>query len=367
MFPAKPLMKQMLKDPFFDVSIIIIPDLRFNIQRAIQIQNQTLSELSEYKDIITIAPISENKDNIRLKDYADIIVPSLPYNMSHQKYKLARLIKKDILPIIVNYGFFRSKYDRENLISDPKYSSYWKVFVETKYNLEEFQNYSIIKGKNAVLTGYAKMDDYQEKQTKSGRKTIMIAPHHSLPGGYNDILALSNFEKYSNLFLKLPDLYPNLDFIFRPHPALFSFLSQQDQWGEEKVNEYISTMKSKTNVIYSEKGDYFKEFSQSDALIDDCGSYLVEYFYTKKPQCYLLKTPEDITNKFVELGQKCLSHCYISYTEEEIINFIENVVINDNDTKKEARIKFSEQEVMYNYPHASNAIINHLKEILTKE
>jgi hypothetical protein len=121
-------------------------------------------------------------------------------------------------------------------------------------------------------------------------------------------------------------------------------------------------MKGNSNVIYSEKGDYFEEFAKSDALIDDCGSYLVEYFYTKRPQCYLLKTPSDIQSKFVELGQKCLSNCYIAYEEKEILAFIENVVINGNDPKRESRIQFAENEVMYNYPNVAMAIINELKQ-----
>lgn len=363
MFPAKPLMKKMLLDPMFDVSIIVIPDLRFGIEKAIETQNQTVMELSEYQDIITVAPISEQDDHINILDYAHIVIPPLPYDVSHSKYNLVEIIRLGILPAIVNYGFFRSLYDRLNLISKPVYSLYWKVFVETNYNLDEFKNYSLIKGENAILSGYCKMDSFVGKVKKSTTKTIMIAPHHSLPGGFNNVLALSNFKKYAKLFLKLPDLYPNINFIFRPHPALFSFLSEEKQWGMKKVDEYISLMKSKSNVYYSEKGDYFDDFLNSDALIDDCGSYLVEYFYTKKPQCYLLKRQKDITDKFVDLGQKCLSNCYIAYNEEEIINFIENVVIKEDDPMKEGRIKFAEQEVMYNYPNVSENIVQYFKRI----
>lgn len=191
----------------------------------------------------------------------------------------------------------------------------------------------------------------------------MIAPHHSLTGGFNNILSLSNFDRYAELFLSLPDMYPNINFIFRPHPALFLFLSKNENWGNEKVNSYILKMKSKKNVIYSNGGDYFEEFSQSDALIDDCGSYLVEYFYTQKPQCYLLKKEADINNKFIEFGKKCLSYCYIAYNEKDIIQFIEDVVIRENDIKKDQRIHFAKENIMYNYQYASDNIIQYFKNI----
>lgn len=364
MFPAKSLMENMIKSNIFKVSIIIIPDLRFGTNEAMQIQNQTILELQKYKDITIIAPIIEKEDNIILKNYADIVVPSLPYDISHKKYDLLSIIKNDILPIIINYGFFRSLYDRNNLISKPIYSLFWKVFVETKYNLEEFNKYSLIKGKNTVLSGYCKMDTFVNKNKQTNdKKVIMIAPHHSLTGGFNNILSLSNFDRYAELFLSLPDMYPNINFIFRPHPALFLFLSKNENWGNEKVNSYILKMKSKKNVIYSNGGDYFEEFSQSDALIDDCGSYLVEYFYTQKPQCYLLKKEADINNKFIEFGKKCLSYCYIAYNEKDIIQFIEDVVIRENDIKKDQRIHFAKENIMYNYQYASDNIIQYFKNI----
>ncbi len=367
MFCSKPLMKKIINNNKFKVTILVVPDLRFGVKKAKENMLKTYNELKEYKEYIVLSDIDESKDEIELSAIADICFLPVPYDFSHYKYNLLNILNAGILPAMVNYGFFRAKYDREKLISAPVYSLYWKVFVETSYNLEEFINYSMIKGKNTVLTGYVKMDDYKSEDNinKDKRKTIMIAPHHSVPGGYNDILALSNFEKYSDLFLKLPDMYPNVDFIFRPHPALFSTLSKENFWGEDKVNNYINQIKSKKNVIYSTGGDYFNEFKKSDALIQDCGSYLVEYFYTLKPQCYLLKCPEDIDDKFVELGKKCLHNSYIAYNEVEIKKFIDNIIINGNDYKKQERIRFSQNEVMINYPNASSKVIEHFEAIFS--
>ena len=132
----------------------------------------------------------------------------------------------------------------------------------------------------------------------------------------------------------------------------------------EKVKDYIDKIKSKFNVIYSDYGDYFDDFANSDAIIEDCGSFLTEYFYTQKPHCYMLKSPDDIENKFIDLGKKCLDNCYIAYNETEIVDFIENVVIKENDPKKKDRESFSKLEVMYNYPNAALAAVKHLREVL---
>ena len=39
-----------------------------------------------------------------------------------------------------------------------------------------------------------------ENKKQNTRKQIIIAPHHSVDGGMNKMLALSNFEKYADLF-----------------------------------------------------------------------------------------------------------------------------------------------------------------------
>ena len=43
------------------------------------------------------------------------------------------------------------------------------------------------------------------------------------------------------------------------------------------------------------------------------------------------------------------------------IDFIENVVIKGIDKKKEERNKFAKNEVMFNYPNATEYIFNYLK------
>ena len=362
MFPAKPLMEKMLSDPKFHVSIIIIPDFRFGDKRAKDTLEQCQQELSKFKDHLYIVPFNKKEDDIDLKSLADIIFLPFCYDVSHPKYNLMNIIKNGILPALVNYATYNTIYDRYTLISSERFGLFWKIFVDEKYSLKEFQEFSPLKGDNAVLTGYCKMDNFKNIPHPHEKKTIIIAPHHSIKGGFNDLIQLSNFLEYADLFLRLPDMYPDIHFIFRPHPALFPVLERDTFWGKEKADNYMKEMADKKNVMISLRGDYFKEFAESDAIIQDCGSFLTEYFWTKKPQCYLLKSPEDIEKKFIPFGKACLNHCYLGYTEQDILNFIDNVIIKGEDPKKQAREKFAMNEVMVNYPNASEAIINYLKE-----
>ena len=244
---------------------------------------------------------------------------------------------------------------------------YWRVFSENINTKENILKYSKLKDENCPVVGYCKMDTYNPKTYMNKRKKIIISPHHSIKGGYNDILQLSNFLEYSDFFLELPDLFPNVDFIFRPHPALFIILKKDKFWGKEKTKNYLNTLISKKNVIYSSEGNYFETFAQSDGLINDCASFLAEYFYTGKPQCYMLKTPKTITDKFNQLGINCINHCYKAYNKKQIIDFINNIIINDNDYMKDERIKFAQEEIMINYPNSSEAIYKNLEFIINRK
>ena len=82
MFPAKNLMKRFLANDKFQVSLVVLPDFRFDIDKVIYNQKCAIEELSEFKDIMHIVPIDENEDNLDIKSVADIIFPALPYDVS---------------------------------------------------------------------------------------------------------------------------------------------------------------------------------------------------------------------------------------------------------------------------------------------
>ena len=230
--------------------------------------------------------------------------------------------------------------------------------------MDEYAKHSILKGINAVKVGYVKMDALADIKTEPHvRKRILIALHHSVDGGMNKKLSLANFIRYADYFMELPDRYPEIDFVFRPHPFLFKVIARLGMWGQERVEGYVERLRKKPNVIWSDDGDYFREFAESDGCIQDCGSYLVEYLYTGKPCCYMLKSQEDEESKFAPLGRKCLGQCYIAYDTNAMDAFVRDVIIGGNDPKREGREAFV-GTVAVNYPYAARRALESIKESL---
>ena len=362
MFAAKALFNETLNNhqKIFNPKIIVIPDLRAASSSNAEAEYKAL--IQEYGQKYVINPLGKDGCADISKD-ADICVFSTPYNLSHFYYNFNYLAEKGVLPIIINYGYYRSVYDR-SVVALNAYNIAWLVSVETKYNMHELKKYSDYQAKNGILTGYTKMDDLKYYSKRNNKPTIMIAPHHSVEGGFNATLALSNFIKYSDFFLEIFEKHTKIEFIFRPHPMLFTALIKKNIWSKDKVEKYLQQIERLKNVRYSHSGDYFQDFADSDALINDCGSYLVEYFYTGKPQCYMLKKKADIKQKFSELGKQCLQNCYLAYTKEDIEKFIDDVIAQKHDIMKKQRLKFAQNNIMLNFPNASEILINRIEKEL---
>ena len=132
-------------------------------------------------------------------------------------------------------------------------------------------------------------------------------------------------------------------------------------WGKEKLKKYLDRLTSFPNVVYQEGGDYFQTFVDSDAIINDSGSFMVESFYVSMPQCFLLKDENEINEEFTDFGRQVLGHVYKAYTEQDIDNFIKNVVLNKKDLMKQKRQDFAEKSIKTNYPNTTTTIITMIK------
>lgn len=357
---AEPLFNKIKNDPLFYVKIAVIPDAaRGETNQKIQINN-TLKRLSlKYKDYI----LDNYKNNswIDYSDSFDIAFFPVPYDlMTIEIYTIKYYCKKNVLPILIDYGVSISNWSLDHILNTLESNLCWKVFTNFKSDLINYQTKCDLKGLNVVLTGYSKMDRFSEIHlVPRSRKKIILAPHHTVA---TPELPMSNFLKFSNLFLELPKLFPDVDFVLRPHPLLFTTLINSNLWTKEQVNSYINTFCCYSNTEYQDPSvDYFDTFLNSDGIIHDCGSFIVEYLYTDHPACYILADSNIIPKIFNDFSQKCLEYYYHAFSKEDIIQFINNVILNEDDPLKSKRLAFAKDNIKDNFPHASDNIVNALK------
>lgn len=366
-FPTQPIFEKMLEDPCFDPYIMVTPDMQRSEDFKNETYQATFRELSaRYGDRVLHGYDVEDGFYIQPDSDYQLVFFNNPYSkMAYKFHHVTYFENKDALTLYVNYGFAAIKYGRTIMRTD-FYNLLWKVCIDSPLNRKDLARHQPIKARNALVTGYLKMDRLAQAPIhQRSRKKIIICPHHTVFGW--KALDISNFLRYKDFFVELPRKYPQIDFVFRPHPLLFSNLLEKGLWTQEQIDDYLERMTSAPNMVYDNSGDYFELFANSDAMIHDCSSFIGEYLFTGKPCCYMLKSVKDINKVMNPMGVNCMKHYYKAFSEKDILKFIDDVVVSGIDPMKEARERFCARELKFNYPHATDTVLSTIKKTLDIE
>ncbi|MCQ2341576.1 MAG: CDP-glycerol glycerophosphotransferase family protein [Paludibacteraceae bacterium] len=298
--------------------------------------------------------------------HPNIVFFAKPYKDTLPKYHLYNYT--DCLTLYAPYGItcidiFRTNY---NL---PFNNILWRFLVETDFHKHFSEQYSLCKGDNTIVVGalgeeklmlpsYQPQDIWKQQEKK--KKRIIWAPHHTVDYLFN----FSNFLVYCDEMFRIANKYKDhIQIAFKPHPVLkFKLINL---WGKEKTEAYYQQWAELDNGQIAE-GDYMDLFLTSDAMIHDCASFTAEYLYTQKPVLFMVRD-ENVEKHWNRFGKKCFEQHYHATNINQIEHFIEDVVINGNDTMKEQREQFFKD---YLYPKdgvmPSQKIYNLLTETLGK-
>ena len=374
MFSFESVFVQMRADPRFDCFIAIVPRvtrgeafLRATLEKAANVL------VARYGDAVRVLYDTETRKAVPLDGQADIVFTSMVYeDQSSAEYTVERLSSSALVAscLYAYAGLHSNDVTRTAFLPNVVFS--WKFFLSTPAAFREWTGHNPELRRNAVVSGYMKMDRLARVEADSHgkspegtawKKTVLVCPHHSIDQGEN-VFHLSTFLTFADFFLKLPGLYPDIKFVFRPHPLLFPRLRMRQWWGEEKTSAYERALEAWPNVEFQRGGDYFQTFVESDAMIHDCGSFLAEYFYTGKPQCFLLDDEKTMSREFLPFGRRLLDASLKAFTEKEILDFIDHVVVAGEDPQASARRKFAESEVCLYYPDASGHVVRDVLETI---
>lgn len=241
-------------------------------------------------------------------------------------------------------------------------SLYGLNFTETPIHQGFAQKYAASKGANFVVTGYPGTEVYLDKEyvspdvweTKNVQmKRVIWAPHHTIDS--TDDVQWSTFLDYCENMLEIAERYKEkIHFAFKPHHLLKFKLMQL--WGVDRTNAYYKRWETMQNGQL-EEADYRDLFIHSDAIMHDCGGFTTEYLFTKKPALYLM-LDEEHNNMFNDFGRLSFQQYYKAYNADDIIRFLEEVVLKGNDPMKESREQFFEKYLApYNGKMPSENII----------
>lgn len=359
-FGAHGICELMLKEPEkYDVTFVVCPDT-YRDMDGLKLYHKTKQFFVERygADRVLDGYDETTGEFLDHSDKFDVVYLANPYDcLVNRVHGVQYLSNKNLLPIFICYGFIISNLLMKVLFESQYSALFYKFFVDAKQTKVEAVDFQKFYTRNIVLSGYPKMDKLVKiPEINHSRKKILIAPHHTVKGLSGD-LQLSNFLEYADFILKLVDLFPNVDFVFRPHPLLFTNLAMNGIWSKEEIDSYLDSVKRK-NIAYSTESDYLHLFKDCDAIIHDCGSYMVEWLYTGKPCCYVVDSEERVRAQLNRLSNFALDcHTQIADSREKIIAFIKKVESDEYPVNINERVK---NEIMVNYPNCSDFILKNL-------
>lgn len=362
--------KLMAKDPLFEPMILVCPMVRFTTytpEQAEEMFHSTYDIFVQRGYKVVKACEKMTDEGIGVDEIAPDIIffPSMWTHFLHEKYSHTYL--KKYLKCYVDYGFCSIANDWG--YSSPFHRLMWRYYAECEDIKQLALAAQPLEMRNAVVTGYppideyisAKVDDSFWKNPDKKYKRIIWAPHHTIEG-HQQLLHFSTFLENAETMLEIAEKYKDsVQFAFKPHPILLTNLYGHPEWGKEKADEYYRRWATGENTSFvNEK--YIDLFKSSDAMIHDCGSFIVEYLYTNNPVMYLGCSREEQSNI---VGKKAYDCHYHGMDRNDIEHFIEEVVLHGNDEMKLMREQFYNEVILPpNGCTAAENIVNDIKHAL---
>lgn len=344
MWKADYLFRRMQQDARFHPYVVIIPYTvfkNFDKEEALTTLRRTEQFIQDrgFEYIIPYDEATHKWRDIKKKENPDIVFYTLPYKDMEYKYYVYNF--RDRLTCYIPYAFSSMNVYKANfdIIS---INSFGCVFAETPMHKVFAQKYSHSHGDNFEVVGYPgcevyMLPDYNPKNVWKAqpvpKKKVIWGPHHSI----NDVFSVSTFLENCDLMVRLAKDYSDkIQFAFKPHPTLKFKL--QKLWGVEKTEDYYRLWEQMPNTQLEESG-YVDLFYGSDAMMHDSGSFTTEYLYMQKPVMYLVKNGNP-KQQFNEFGAMAFDQHYVGRTEQDIRQFLDDVVLKGDDSMKNKRTEF---------------------------
>ena len=237
----------------------------------------------------------------------------------------------------------------------------WRIYTDSLLSLHDARLRSLLGGFNVRYFGNAKLEyivkaanGFEEKVIQD-RLTIIWAPHHSIDENW---LGFATFPENYKDFLSFAKNNHQHKFILRPHPALFSIMEARYP---NEMAAFVAEWTALQNTVIDNDFDYLKTFEESDLMITDGISFLVEYPLTNKPIIYM---DSGHHAEFNEIGLIAVNCAYHTKCFSEIEVAISKAAIGELNPKIEMVGKLKESLMLEMEQSAARKIVNDMLDSL---
>ena len=257
-----------------------------------------------------------------------------PYNNMDSSH-FEKIIKNNIACYVPYFFMATNHVGGPSLIPNTSHiNNMWRIYMPHATVSKIFSRHAARKGINAKIVGYPAVEtiyknnkEYKTNpvwKANSDKKKIIYAPHHSIGWGEK---SLATFLQFAEQIKGLSEKHSNkVHWSFKPHPMLKTRLYAHPEWGQERTDAYYEFWDGQPYTQLDE-GEYDDLFLNSDAIIHDCSSFIVEYAFTGKPGLYLINE-NNLKGLLNSFGQGVMQTYERGNNIDEIEAFIDGIVSN---------------------------------------
>lgn len=346
------LFELMEEDSCFEPMVIVVPLKEKNPEvcknKILETQNYFVS-----KGLKTVVAWDfESQEALPLDQYnLDLVFYQQPWDI-HKNHSIEKVSKKSLTYYVPYYVPNYGNLDFDCMIFHHLLFRYY-VFNSTWKNLYLEK----MKGHEANLcpVGHPMLDYYLENPKVEDKLYVIYAPHFSIQ---QNSIGYGTFDWSGKVILDFALTHPELNWIFKPHPKLKRVLVEEHLMTENEVEEYWNNWR-KVGTVY-EGGEYLPYFNDSKCLITDCGSFLVEYFYTGNPVIHLVSNRAEPP---VPALKEIIDNYYRIESKESLISQMDSLILKGLDPLSQQR-KQKLYQLGSNKQSSAEMILQDIKETL---
>ena len=330
------------QDERFIAQLVYIPFTHVNADEAIDY-------LKIYREDRGLSIVNYDEYSLTAES-PDIAVYVKPYDCIPMQYYITDVDKVINRCILISYGFEIASWAIDYHFKLPLQYKAWKFIVYGDKLKELAAQHGYNNGRNVVAWGHPRADYYNnlEKSRENipddwrkkikNRKVVLWNTQHTVTDG----TGCGTFFKWKNEVLSYFDNNLDIVLLWRPHPLMFGAIANNGLMTDAEVQQLISIVEKKDNIILDCSPDYRNSFYASDAIITDGTSFLIEYLCTEKPLIY---TPREDDSVYFQ--DEICENIYIAKEEGDIIKLLDDIKCG-TDLLKEKRLSFAKNLLRIN-------------------
>ncbi len=186
------------------------------------------------------------------------------------------------------------------------------------------------KGENIKVAGALALDYFISHPPQNEKQYVIYAPHWTVK--HEGTIAYSTFAETGKFMLEYAKRNPQFNWLFKPHPMLKKALIDNKIMTKQEVEEYYNSW---TESCFD--SDYFKYFNDSQLMITDCSTFLLEYAVTQKP---LIRLVSKDMPEFNTTTEEVVKTYYNAQDIQELEKYLDMILKEKKDPMKKHRKGF---------------------------